>query len=147
MAASIFDHLAAIYLNKKVDYLDTLEEPDRKTFNTYMINRFISMNADYLPVVNAFQKFYGVLGPRETYLFYSQFLPRKKAFAKYVKGVKEEKYDEWLVDIVVRYFEVSKKDAISYLDLFYQTEEGKADLREICEFFGTDPKKIKKVKI
>lgn len=147
MTKTLFDHINAIYTDQSLDYFDKLDESDRKTFSVYMVNRFLSMNRHQIPVVNEFQKYWSETGPREAYLFYSQALPKGKQFNKYVKGAKEEKYEPWLVELVGRYFSVSKKDALDYLDIFYATDAGKADLRSICEMFAVEPKKIKKVKL
>lgn len=141
----LFDHLNAIYLNQSPKYWDNLSETDRKSYSTFMINRFLSMNMDYVEVVNALQLYYGSVGPRESYLFYSDLLPRGKQWNKYVKGKKPTGYDDWLLELVAQYYEVSQSEAEAYLDLFYLTGEGKESLRNLLEKYGTDPKKIKKV--
>jgi hypothetical protein len=145
--ASPFDHVNTIYTDQSIDYFDSLEEKEKKNFNPYMINRIISMNPDYLPVVNEFQKYYGIVGGRETYLFFSQLLPKKKQFNKYVKGSKEALYEPWLVDVVIRYYKVSKSEANYYLSLCYQTEAGRENLKSICSKYGIDPKLFKKAKL
>src|SRR5690606_27071652 len=106
----VFDHDNAIYTDQRRNYFDDLDEEDQKTFNNYMVNRIISMNPDYIPIVNEFQRFYGELRPREVYLFYSQLLPKKKQFNKYIKGKKEIRYEDWLIDILVTYYNISKSE-------------------------------------
>lgn len=147
MAKSPFDHVNAIYTDQNPEYFDNLDEADQKGFQPYMVNRIISMNMEFIPVVRELSKYFGIVGSRETYLFYSQILPKGKRYDKYIKADKEKKYEEWVVDVVARYFSVSRHEAIEYLGLMFRTDEGKADLRGICEFYGTDPKKIKKLKI
>ena len=44
-AKSLFEHLSGIK-EKKVKW-DTLSEMDKKSFEPYMINRFLSMNIDF----------------------------------------------------------------------------------------------------
>lgn len=144
---SLFDHLNAVYTNQSLEYFDTLDEADKKTYSAYMINRFISMNPTYLPLVNEVQKLLGVLRPREHYLIYSQALPKGRQHNAYIKGKKEEKYPEWMVDATVKYFEVNLHDAIDYIDMMYMTEGGRQNLRLICEYFGTDPKLLKKASL
>jgi hypothetical protein len=146
-AKSLFDHFNAVCLDQSVDYFDNLSEPDQKSFNAFMMNRLVSMNMDLLPLAAEFSQYYGVYGSRESYLFYSQILPKGRQYNKYIKPTKETKYEEWLVELVTTYFNVSIREAIDYLDIFYSSDEGKADLRSICEKFGTDPKKFKKVKL
>lgn len=147
MAKTLFDHINSIYQNQSVTYYDDLDEPDKKTFNVYMINRFISMHEDYLPVVNELQPFWNELGPRETYLFYSQLLPKKRIFAKYVKSTTEEKFEDWIIELVSKHYDVSTSVAREYISIFYRTPEGKLNLRELCEGYGIDQKALKKAKL
>ena len=78
---SLFDHVDAIYTNQKIDYFGTLTEADKKSYNNYMVNRFLSMNTHQLPFVNELQKY--TLDTKTHYLFFSQLLPRGKQFNKY----------------------------------------------------------------
>ena len=64
MAKTLFDHLSHICEKQNLNYYDTLDEVDKKTFSIYMINRFLSMNIDYLPVVNEIQQYWDQLTPR-----------------------------------------------------------------------------------
>ena len=51
---NLFDFLNQITYYKQP--WDTFTDDDKAEFNTYMINRFISMNPDYVDVVNTIQK-------------------------------------------------------------------------------------------
>ena len=142
---SLFDHLNAIFTDQSVDYYDSLSVEDRKTYSIYMINRLVSMNMDYIDVVNEIQKFWEVVKNRESYLFYSQCLPPGRQWNKYIKPKVEKKHEEWVVKLVALYFEVSQMEAVDYIDLFMATPKGKARLKEIFETYGIEPRKIKKV--
>ena len=50
-------------------------------------------------------------------------------------------------DIVVKYQEGSIKEDNEYLEIYYSTEQGKADLKSILQKFGTEPKEIKKLNL
>ena len=68
-AKTIFDHLSGI-TDKKTPW-DKLSEVDRKSFSPYMINRWLSMNPNYLDLVNELQQYtIGQLDARETYTLY-----------------------------------------------------------------------------
>ena len=140
---TLFDHIDAIYLNQKRNYFSTLSDGDKKTYNTYMVNKFLSMNVHQLPLVNEVQKYQ--LTPDIQYLFYASVLPRGKQFNKFVKAAKEQKYEPWLVDLIRKVFEVSGQQAEEYLSLYYDKYPDK--LRRLCEDYGVDPKLIKKVKL
>lgn len=142
---SLFDHLQAIYVDQSVHYWDDLSVENKKTYSVFMINRFISMNMDYIEVVNEFQKYWGIVGDRESYLFYSQLLPYGKQWNRYIKGKKERKYEEWVIRLLAHHFEVSQRDVSDYLDLMFATKEGRSALKEILEMYGSDPRKVKKV--
>ena len=102
------------------------------------------MSIDYLPIVNLFQSYYDALGPREQFLFYSQVLPRKKTWNKYIKAQKETKYESWMLEVLAHYFQVSQFEVEEYLNICLSTREGKIHIQEILEKFGIEPKKIKK---
>ena len=144
MAKSLFDHVNAVYQTKDIHYYDKLDDADKKSFNVYMINRFVSMVMDYIPAVNEIQQYWGQIGPRESFLFYSQLLPRKKTFAKYVKKAKAEKYEPWLIDLTLTKYQCSITEANNYLKVFYSSAAGAEHLRSICEGFGIDSKRLKK---
>jgi NACalpha-BTF3-like transcription factor len=146
MTKSIFDHVSAIYSDQNPEYFDKLNDVDKKTVQTFMINRIISMNVDQVELVNELQK-YGLTEPKTTYLFYSNILPKRKQYNKYIKGAKDEKYAEELVTLVSTHFGVSKSEAIDALEIYYHTDEGKVELKQICESYGWDQKSIRKVKI
>jgi hypothetical protein len=144
MSKTLFDHLNAIYTDKTPEYWDALSEDDRKTFSAYMVNRFVSMNPNYTTTANEFQRYLNVVGPRESYLFYARALPKGKSYSKYIKRTDKETYPEWLVALLTRHFWVNSTEARYYLRLYFSSEQGKADLRGLCEQYATDPKDIKK---
>ena len=144
---SLFDHLSAIYTDQSVNYYDTLSVEDRKTYNVYMISRLVSMNMEYVEVVNEFQKHWDSVKDRESYLFYSQLLPRGRQWNKYIKpkNEKDKKYEEWVIKLLANYFSVSELEAEMYFDTYMAKPEGRTRLKEIFEIHGIEPRKIKKV--
>lgn len=145
MTKTLLDHLDEIYVGKRLDYWENLSDEDKKSFNTYMIGRFLSMNTSYLPIVNELQQYWEVVKPREVYLFYSQLLPSGKQFNKYIKAAKEASYEDWVLVRIMRYFQISSTEAKSYLDIYYKSSQGREKLREILVSFGHTDKEIKKV--
>tara|TARA_B100000131_G_C17695680_1_gene442552 strand:- start:209 stop:535 length:327 start_codon:yes stop_codon:yes gene_type:complete len=106
------------------------------------------MDFDYIEIVNEFQKYaIGLLTPREVYRWYCSVLPKQKKFNKYIKGKKSGKYESWVIDIICKEFEVSKKEAIEYLDILYLSKDNKLSLKTIIEKYGIEPKLIKKLKL
>ena len=139
----LFDHVDAIYTNQKSDYYTSLSDADKKSYNNYMVNKFLSMNPHQLPFVNELQKY--TLTPELHYAFFSRVIPKGKQFNKYIKGKKENDYDAWLVDLVREHYGVSSAEATEYLDIFYK--HNKAELRGLCQMYGKEEKLIKKAKL
>ncbi len=143
---TIFDWIGQIQVSKKS--WDSFSEADQKKFSPFIINRWLSMDFDYIEIVNEFQKYaIGLLTPREVYRWYCSVLPKQKKFNKYIKGKKSGKYESWVIDIICKEFEVSKKEAIEYLDILYLSKDNKLSLKTIIEKYGIEPKLIKKLKL
>ena len=136
---TIFEWINQILTHKKS--WDSFDESDQKAFSPFIINRWLSMDEEFIEVVNYFQKYaIGTLEPREVYKWYSDFLPKGKRFNKYIKSTNKKKYDPVLVDIACRHFECSKHQVGEYLELIHKEE-----LTEILEIYGTDQTKIKRM--
>ena len=118
---TIFDWIGQILVDKKP--WDSFNETDQKTFSPFIINRCLSMDEEFIEVVNYFQKYaIGTLEPREVYKWYSDFLPKGKRFNKYIKGKKDKKYDPELINIMCEYFQCSKaetKENLSFISSAY----------------------------
>lgn len=120
---------------------ENFDESEQKTFNTFIINRWLSMDKEFLEIINLFQKYsIGLLEPKDTYRWYCDVLPKGKRFNKYIKGKKQVKYDNELVDIVCKHYETSKKECIEYIEMLDRN-----NLESILILYGFENKKIKKV--
>ena len=136
---TIFNWINEILVNKK--HWNSFTEDEQKKFSPFIINRWLSMDKDFLEIVNFFQKYsIGTLEPREVYKWYCDMLPKGKRFNKYIKGKKDKKYNTELIDIMVRHFECSKSQVKDYLDLI-----AKDELMEILEKYGMNEKTIKRL--
>jgi len=141
-AASLFDHLSFI-TDKKVSW-DSLSEVDKKSFSSYMVNRFLSMNSNFIELVNEFQKYtVGQLESREVYKLYSDILPKQKQFNKYIKGKKADKYNPELVELLSKHYLISEREVLIYLDLYFETSLD--TLKEIAKKYGKTDKEISKL--
>jgi hypothetical protein len=142
----LFDFIAGITENQTTEFFDSLTESERKKYKAsrYMIHRFLSMNSNYLPVVDELQTHTGI-PDRCHYLFLTNILPRGRQFNKYIKGDKEGKYETWLVDLVAKHFQVSTVEATQYIEIYYLHD--KSGLRELCEKYGVDKKQLKQAKL
>ena len=136
---TIFDWINQILVKKT--HWNEFTNDEQKKFSPFIINRWLSMDKDFLEIVNYFQKYsIGTLEPREVYKWYCDMLPKGKRFNKYIKGKKDKKYNTELIDIMVMYFECSKSQVKDYLDLIAKNE-----LIEILEKYGMNEKTIKRL--
>ena len=142
---SLFDHITHITSKQTKNYWEKLNDADRKTWSNYMVNRFLSMNMNWTDLVNEIQKY--KLEPKDLYRLYTEILPKGKQWLRYTKGKKTMKYQKWLLEIVAKYYESSISEAHDYLEIYYSSEQGKADLKSILQKYGVEPKEIKKLNL
>ena len=136
---TIIDWMNQLLVHKK--HWNEFTEDEQKKFSPFIINRWLSMDKEFLEIVNFFQKYsIGTLEPREVYKWYCDMLPKGKRFNKYIKGKKDKKYNTELIDIMIRHFECSKSQVKDYLELIQKNE-----LIEILEKYGMNEKTIKRL--
>jgi len=141
-AKNIFEHISGI-TDKKAPW-DILSDLDKKSFTPYIINRWLSMNMDFIEIVNELQRYtIGQISPEETYKLYYDILPKQKQFNKYIKGKKADKYNQKLVEMLSQHFAVSEKEAQDYIDIY--TEKDINALRDIIKKYGKTDKEVDKL--
>lgn len=137
MSKTLFDHLNALTYNKEVKWKH-LTDADRKTFSVYMINRYLSMNIDWIEYVAQLQTLTYDMEPEYVYKLYQDFLPKKKIFLKYLKSKSDKKPNKNIIDYIKQYFECSEDEAVEYLEILTKDQ-----IIEIIKKFGIDDKEIK----
>ena len=136
---TIIDWMNQLLVHKK--HWNEFTEDEQKKFSPFIINRWLSMDKDFIEIVNMFQKYaIGTLKPREVYKWYCDVLPRGKRFNRYIKGKKSKKYDKDLINVLYNYFECSKLHIEEYLEFL-----SKDHVKNILEKYGIDSKKIKRL--
>jgi hypothetical protein len=137
---SLFDHIKQITAVQNPKYWEEISEEDKKTWSNYMTHRFLSMNMDWVELVNELQKYN--LKPKELYKLYTNILPKGNQWLKYTKGKNEMTHPKWLINIVANQEKFSKREAYDMIEMLYLTEGGMLELGEICTRWGIEPKKI-----
>ena len=126
---------------------DTMTESDRKTFSPYMINRFLSMNSEWLPYINQLQRLtIGLLSPRDVFRVYYEFLPKGKVFLKYVKTKSPINVPDSVADVIMTAYECSEREMVDYYRLLIGSEEGRSELKTIMENYGMQKTEIDKLR-
>ena len=96
---TLFDWLNQITYTKQP--WDKFTEEEKNEFNVYMINRFISMDPNYVDVVNLIQR-YPTCSNKMVYKFYCDVLPKKKSFFRYIKS--KSKFDNETINKISKYY-------------------------------------------
>lgn len=118
--ATIFDFVDGV-THKKKEW-SKWSETDRKLFSPFIVNRWLSMRQDLVEIVNELQCYtIGLLRPSETYRLYHDILPASKSFTKYVKGKKDDKFSDKLINQIAEHYQISKSEATEYVELMDQT--------------------------
>ena len=134
--ANIFDWLK--HINQYKTPVSKFTDKDWEVFNSYMVHRFLSMNHDYIEIVNYVQEF----PPQEKimiYNIYKEFIPKNNKWNKYVKSsVKQPNKD--LVNQLKDHFKVSTREIKDYLKILDTTE-----INRILSNRGLETKEIKQL--
>jgi len=146
-AKKLFDHLNAITSEQDPNYFDKLSEEDMKSWSNFMINRFLSMKPEWVELIATLLPLTQTLQPKEMYKLYISVIPKGKQFLKYTKGKAQDKYEEFIIELIKKEFQCSEKEALEYIEVLYSTREGRENIKYICEKYGTDKKQITKLKL
>ena len=134
---TLFDWLNQILLYKKE--WEEFDETEQKTFNTFMINRFLSMNEDFVDAVNICQEHTFEMENKDVYNLYRKLIPRQKRFLKYIKG-KKDKYSKSLLKFLAEHYKVSQREIVEYMPMI-----NKKHIEELAVLYGKNKKQIKEM--
>jgi hypothetical protein len=140
---NLFDHISAITSQQHPNYWDEISDEDKKSWSNYMVNRFLSMKMDWVEFVNEVQKY--PLRPKELYKVYTDILPKKRQWLKYIKGDKEMKYPKWVYEIVAKHLQCSSREASDAVDMYELSHGGQAELTDILIKYGRTEQEIRKI--
>ena len=133
---NIWDWLKQIN-NIKADP-NSFSDKDWELWNSYMIHRFMSMDRNFLPIVNEVQTI-PPQNKKEIYTIYREFIPKNNKWNKYIKSsVKQPNSD--LIIKLSDILECSKSEAKTYLNILESDE-----LIHILNRVGIDNKELKKL--
>ena len=133
---NIFDWLKAINTTKPP--VESFNDKDWEAFNSYMIHRFLSMNRDFLEIVNFVQD-YPPQEKKAIYSIYKEYIPKNNKWNKYTKStIKQPNKD--LVDYIKDYYKCSSKESKEYIYLL-----DKPNISRILSNIGLEKKEITKL--
>lgn len=114
---NIFDWLNEITYYKRS--WETFNQDEKDLFNIFLINRFISMDPNYVDVVNLIQR-YPNCSNKMVYKFYCDLLPKKKSFFRYIKA--KSKFETETINKISEYYQCSTREAKEYISILNDDE-------------------------
>ncbi len=111
-------------------------DKDWELWNSYMIHRFMSMNSDYLELVNEAQRI-NPQNKQEIYSIYREYIPKNNKWNKYIKS-NIKKHNDTLLIYLSKYWECSQNEVRQYLNFL-----GDDEVLRILTSIGLEQKEIK----
>ena len=118
--------------------VEDISEESWDNWNSYTVNRSISMNQNFIELVN-FVQTVPYDQKKQIYSIYKEMIPKRKIFFKWIKSNTKKK-PTTLVEYVAKYFECGLGEAEEYIDIL--REHG---VKRILHDMGLDDKEIKKL--
>lgn len=113
---------------------EALSEFDKKTFDPFIVNRFLSMNPYLITLANEIQKTFNIGDKMIMWKAYFEILPSQKIYLNYIKAkamIELSAEEERIVTAIVFFFKCTRTEAIQYWELFKKTEQGRQELQEM----------------
>ena len=132
---NLFDWLNEISYKKSP--WSSFSEDDKDNFNSYMINRFVSMKSNYIDLVNLIQKY--TIPKSVLYNYYCKTIPKSRTFFRYIKP-KKSNINKDLLNILSKHLQLSKREIKDNYNLI-----GKDFKIELLTNLNIDNKQIKKL--
>tara|TARA_Y100001938_G_scaffold142249_1_gene213173 strand:- start:381 stop:797 length:417 start_codon:yes stop_codon:yes gene_type:complete len=133
---TIFNWLNEITVKKSPP--NSFTEEDWNGWNSYMVHRFLSMNMNYIDIVNFVQKI-NPQNKKEIYTIYREMIPKRKIWNKYIKNQNKKDTAE-LSKIIASKLLVGNNEASTYIPLL-----GKSGVTELLSDLGYEKKEITKL--
>jgi hypothetical protein len=133
---NVFDWVKEI--NTKKSPIDSFSNKDWDQWNSYVVHRVLSMNPDYLALVNEVQK----LPPtdkKQIYSIYREYIPKNNKWSKYIKSTVKQRNKD-LIQYLTNYFQLSTREIKEYLQFLSNKE-----VTKILSQLGIEDKEIKKL--
>tara|TARA_R110002153_G_scaffold145644_1_gene296994 strand:+ start:2187 stop:2627 length:441 start_codon:yes stop_codon:yes gene_type:complete len=134
--SNIFGWLDEITLKKS--HPDTFSESSWDKWNSYMVHRYVSMNLDYIDIVNYVQKI-SPQNKKQIYTIYKEMIPKRKLWLKYIKSQNKNNYQE-LSEYISKYYECSIEESNQYITILEAS-----GVEDILSKMGVDEKESKKI--
>lgn len=140
-ALGLFDHVNHIRKVQSPDYYDKLSDADKKSFNHFMLLRFLSMDRSSIDSISSIAKYQSDIPSRNFYTLCIAITNQSSTYFPYVKS-NSKGFTSDLLNLVSKRFEVSKSEAKEYCHLYMKDENGVMELKSICKSYGLTDKEV-----
>lgn len=147
----LFDHIKHIQYVRDPRYYEKLSEQDKKAFksNLFLILRGLSMNPSFVDCAAYLYQYLDIIPPAQFYQILLELYPkhRYKEFYRWIKSKKNKdgidaRKEKTVLDLVVKKYEISRKEAADYVKVFRSTKQGKEELFDLCRGYGLTDKEV-----
>lgn len=138
---SLFDHVKHIRQVQDPDYYLSLSPEEKKTFNHFMIVRALSMDESIVEDMAQLYQVFDKIPSPQFYQLLIALVPKSNRFYPWIKS-KKMKHKKDLLKYVSQRFKVSTHQANEYVNILLRSDEGQAELIDICKSFGLDDKQV-----
>ena len=118
--------------------IENISEESWDKWNSYMINRYVSMDIRYIELANYIQTI-PYDNKQQIYQIYREMIPKQKTFLKYIKS-RTKKQPAALVEYVAKHFECGLGEAEEYIDILR-----KNGVRSVLYKMGIEDKEVEKL--
>jgi hypothetical protein len=117
------------------------------SFPFYMVNRILSMDVSYLPIINNISIATDLYMDNESkYRVLQHLLPKKVGYTKYIKAkTKNDSVKGKVVSWIKKYYKCSDSVALDYYNIIVNSKDMEYELYNIMAYSNVDHKEINKV--
>jgi len=130
-----FDFVKDIRVTKSGKLMD--KEQDKKSWNTFMVLRALSMNTNDLFICNIFNQYQGTIPNESLYQALIDLIEEDKRFHKYIStsGTKKNEF----VSCIAKHYEIPERQAKEYFEIM-----GEEWASKILDLYSSGVIKVKK---
>lgn len=130
------DHIVQITQTKDRDYYNNLTDVERRSFNTYLILKYLSYCYELIPILSEYQSIVEQLPPDRLYLVLIEIIPKGDYIFKFTRRRKIGTYLNSEVELISKYYGCSKNQGKDYIDVLRGIGEYDSEIKRIYNFYG-----------
>jgi hypothetical protein len=141
---TVFDHVKHIRQIQDPKYYVNMSEDDCKNFNHFMIIRALAMDDTLVEKMAPLYRIFDKIPSPQFYQLLISLVPKSNIFCPWIKS-RVIRYNKSLLGYIAQRFQISKYQAVDYINILLRSEEGQEELVNILKYFGLNDKEIEKL--